>query len=152
MPNLDQLLNTPIDNLDEAEVPAGTYHCEAFMAKLTDPKEDKNGRPFVQAMVGLNIVEPYADAGDVDPQAWDAFVKADGLEDAAVFFKQFVSRPREAKSLLRLLSNAGVPVKGRSLSEVLDELKGGGYRFLAVVSIDEEYGPQVDSLLVDESA
>lgn len=130
MAEMDHLLDTPVDDIPEVDVPEGWYVLRSFYGKLTEEDIDKNGRPYRNAVMGFNIVEPVDNS--VDPDVWAAFVNVDGPDEEPVFAREFLARRNDIKKITRTLANAGVPTSGRRLSEILSELKDG-YEFVGEV-------------------
>lgn len=143
MADLDDLLESPVDEIEDVEVPEGTFYVTSFTGKLSDEQIDKNDNPYRRATVGLKVVAPVEDS--VDPEEWERFEAADGKNEASLFYSAFLSRRRDIKQLERILQTAGVPTSGRKLTEMLDELKDG-YEFVATVAHHEEFGAQVQRL------
>lgn len=142
MADLSALFNTAVDEIEIAETPEGFWRGEALFMILGEEKEDRRGEVYRRVAVALKPVEAIdADAAEV--KAWH---EAGGPEESTVYYSTNIYRKRDVLKFTRALSEAGVPTKGKTLEDLVDELRSGGYEFTFEVKVDEEYGAQATSL------
>ncbi len=121
--DLNDLLNTPVSDLEIPTCPEGVYRARIISARLDEPRVSKAGNEYQMAVLVFQPVE----AIDADPAAVEEFKAKGGFEDARLYHRRFVSRRREVLGLVRALQSLGVPTEGRTLPEVLGEAANGGY-------------------------
>ena len=135
--DLNDLLNTPVDELDIPTCPEGVYKARIVSARLDKPRIGKDGREYQMAVMVFEPVE----AIDADPEAVKVFAESGGFDgDVRLYHRRFVSRRREAVGLVRALKAIGVPASGRTLPEMLEEAASGGYEARIEVRHEEYNG------------
>jgi len=118
--DLSELLTLPSEEVPEdTPLPEGYYVFRTGRGKLTEPATDKNGREYVRAVFPLFPQEAVTESIKAEFEEWvDA-------NDRPVMHSEFVAATSDVRKLFRIFSAAGVPTSGRSLPEVLEELKDG---------------------------
>lgn len=126
-----------LDEIQGAEVPDGTWKTRIIGARFEEPRySEKMGMDFTQVRFMLVAEEPV----EVDQNELVSFEEAGGSEEAGPLFHYFgpIARARDFERLNRLLEAVGVPTKGRTPEEALDELRGGDYYVAAEVSTETD--------------
>ena len=122
MVDITSLLDGRAEDMVEVDTPEGTWKVKAVSARFEEPKDDKNGREFVQARF---ILKPVEATEDVEAADLAAFEEADGYDQATLFhyFGPLYGKGEMAR-LRKLLEKAGVSSTGLTMQEMLDEING----------------------------
>ncbi len=100
MSNLSQMLSKPLDNLDDAVVPEGTWRGKIKGGKIGDVRVSEAGDEYQRVSVALKLEAPGHDVNPSDEP--EKFV------GETVFFEAYIKGERDVKQLLRTLQGIGV--------------------------------------------
>lgn len=140
MADLNDLLNTPLDDIEDVLIPDGTWKMIAVSAKMTDERHSDKIGAFRQALFTL---KPFEAQDDVDRDELATFLEADGPNEAIMWFNWGpIYRRGDFVRLKRMLAAAGVQTANRKPEECLEEINGDQIFYVEVERHnDEERGP-----------